>query len=129
MSIHQALINYAKVKRELEHINKKISEQMELSFQNLSEELKAVAGYEDCYWLKLAYAMEDDPSDCGYGYQRVFSNHDDDVEGFLAENCQYALAAHRLIQERKKIKKRFGIAKAVISRMATKFLSESEISE
>lgn len=65
--------------------------------------------------LELAYAMENAPCDSGHGYQRIHSNHDDDVEGYLAELCPHCLAAHKAIEQRKEVRKRFGIAKRRIS--------------
>lgn len=66
-------------------------------------------------WLSLAYEMEPDP-DGGPG-ARHHSNHENDVEGYLADNCQHALRAHHLIQERKAAKKALGIAKRRVTVM------------
>jgi hypothetical protein len=65
--------------------------------------------------LAMAYEMEYTPSDSGYGDEKTFVHHDDDVVGYLEEACPHCLAAHYLVQERKAAKKLFGIAKRRIS--------------
>lgn len=62
--------------------------------------------------LQAGYAMEADPYNHGGHY---YINHDDDVEGYLAETCDHCLKAHQAIQSKKAAKARFGIAKRRIS--------------
>lgn len=75
--------------------------------------------------LKLAYAMEREQSDCGYGFQRYFANHDGDVEGYLAEKCPHCYAAHMAIQERKKARQRLGVAKRRIGALGRAALGDA----
>ncbi|WP_063588678.1 hypothetical protein [Achromobacter ruhlandii] len=50
-------------------------------------------------WLERAYALDhDDDGDRRHAY------HDGDVDAYLAANCQHALRAHQLIQQRKAAK-------------------------
>lgn len=118
MNVEKALINYASIKNDLRQINKRISDQILLSEEStfhLRDKQNIPAN--KSYWLYMAYERESD----GYG-DVYYVNHEDDVEGYLEENCKHALGAHRLIQQRKEIKKRFGIAKSIISRYATRLL-------
>lgn len=50
-------------------------------------------------WLERAYALDHD-DDGG----RSHAYHDGDVDAYLAANCQHALRAHQLIQQRKAAK-------------------------
>ncbi|WDZ97944.1 hypothetical protein Herbaro_09240 [Herbaspirillum sp. WKF16] len=59
--------------------------------------------------LADAYARGSD------GWDEYYLNHDDDVEGFLAETCQHCLQAHHAIQAKKAATKRFGVAKRRIT--------------
>lgn len=72
-------------------------------------------------WLKLAYERDYESDGC-YGRQYYYVNHDDDVEGYLTENCQYALKAHLLIQERKEARKALAVARRRVSVMGRNLL-------
>ncbi len=67
-------------------------------------------------WLKLAYER-DRESDGSYGWVDYYVNHDDDIEGYLAEHCEHSLRAHRLIQERKAARRLVGTASRRVSVM------------
>ncbi|WP_343734581.1 hypothetical protein [Acidovorax sp.] len=72
-------------------------------------------------WLKLAYEQKYAGPYEGWYYV----NHDDDIEGFLAENCPHALRAHRLIQERKPMRQALGAAKRRVSLIANRLAKEA----
>jgi len=72
--------------------------------------------------LKMAYEMATGDSDCGHGYERYFVNHDNDVDGYLKDTCQHCYAAHLAIQERKKAKRAFGIAKRRVTILGNSLL-------
>ncbi|WP_116521039.1 hypothetical protein [Achromobacter insuavis] len=62
-------------------------------------------------WLERAYALDhDDDGDRCHAY------HDGDVDAYLAANCQHAMRAHQLIQQRKAAK----VARASARRWITK---------
>ncbi|OMG89757.1 hypothetical protein [Achromobacter xylosoxidans] len=66
-------------------------------------------------WLERAYALDhDDDGDRRHAY------HDGDVDAYLAANCQHALRAHQLIQQRKAAK----VARASARRWITKLGKE-----
>jgi hypothetical protein len=116
--IKETLINYAILRKEIDAINKRIGKHLYKSWENLPPDTE----YDNVkhYWLSKAYAG---------GYQRdegfMFINHSDDVEGYLEENCLEALAAHRLIQQRKPLKKEFGRAKAKLTKLSFHLLKKS----
>ena len=64
--------------------------------------------------LKLAYEMDKERDGCGR-YEKYFVNHEDDVEGYLLEQCPHCYTAHMAIQERKKARQVLGVAKRRIS--------------
>ncbi|CAO3886250.1 hypothetical protein [Achromobacter mucicolens] len=64
-------------------------------------------------WLERAYALDyDDDGD------RRHAHHDGDVDAYLAANCQHALLAHQLIQQRKQAKKARAIESALLSKLS-----------
>ncbi|CUJ54361.1 hypothetical protein [Achromobacter sp. 2789STDY5608628] len=66
-------------------------------------------------WLERAYALDqDDDGD------RRHAHHEGDVDAYLAANCQHALRAHQLIQQRKAAK----VARASARRWITKLGKE-----
>lgn len=113
---------YAAAHAEIKHIAREIGQafaecdhvqQLAWLKANPGKEIWAAPQFE--HHLKAAYAMDRGPSDSGYGEDRYYANHDDDVEGYLAEVCPHCLAAHLAIQKRKAARKRFGIAKRRIT--------------
>lgn len=72
-------------------------------------------------WLKLAYEQKYAGPYEGWYYV----NHEDDIEGFLAENCHHALRAHQLIQARKPLRKALGTAKRRVSLIANRLAKEA----
>ncbi len=74
-------------------------------------------------WLKLAYEQNYE-SDGNYGRQYYYVNHEDDIEGFLAEKCQHALKAHLLIQERKEARKALAVARRRVAVMGRNLLKK-----
>lgn len=124
-SIEKALINYARLKNEIKELNKQISENITISIDNQPNHAKE---FGKSYWLEMAYKYKREYEGDSCSYECIYQNHDGDVDGYLAENCEFAFNAHLLIKKRKPLKKQLGIAKAVISRMATRLL-EQEIKE
>lgn len=112
-----ACVEYVAAKKEIDRLKGEIGAAIGrcLAAQEASGVRLLDEGNMQASHLKKAYAMEREPSDCGYGYQSYFANHDDDVEGYLAEQCSHCFAAHNLIQLRKKARQRFGAAKRRIS--------------
>ena len=66
-------------------------------------------------WLERAYALDHDEDGARY-----HAPHDGDVNAYLAANCQHALRAHQLIQQRKAAK----VARASARRWITKLGKE-----
>ncbi|QCP82379.1 hypothetical protein D0C27_11005 [Alcaligenes faecalis] len=89
-------------------IGKAISESLSVQYRPYGPEPKD--------WLKLAYERDYESDGC-YGRQYYYVNHDDDIEGYLAGNCEHALKAHQLIQERKEARKALAIARRRVSAM------------
>ena len=123
MNAEAALIEFACKKAAYDALSKGISEALQASHsaqipENLNVWGARIPDIKD--WLKLAYEMEREPAGDGYPSESYFVNHEDDVEGYLAENCQHALRAHRLIQERKVARKALGVARRRVTLMANR---------
>ena len=76
-------------------------------------------------WLKLAYER-DYESDGSYGRQYYYVNHEEDVEGYLAEHCEHALRAHLLIQKRREAKRKVGTMRRRVSLMGRNLIKGME---
>jgi len=109
-----ALIELARAQKRLKEINKQIGEALGLSF-DAAEDRDNWKPVNKNKWLTLAYARTHDPYEGDY-----FTNHEEDVEGYLEENCQHALRAHRLIEERKPLKMALGVAKRRVTLLANR---------
>lgn len=68
-------------------------------------------------WLKLAYERESEFCENTYSREYYYVNHEEDIEGYLAEHCEHALRAHHLIQERKEARRVVGAASRRVSVM------------
>lgn len=127
-----ALIEYAKTKKALTECSRMISvaldnsrKKAEDTFQKdrsgwpvIPKEWAERAGGN--LWLHLAYECQETPYD-----GVMYKNHDNDIEGFLAEKCHHALSAHKLIQDRKKLRHEHGIAKRRLTLLSNKLLSDN----
>lgn len=83
-------------------------------------------GWDDA-WHKenphLAKAYHRTREHYGHGmYDDYFTNHDDDVRGYLQEHCMHALRAHDNIEARKQARKELGIAKRRVTFLANRLL-------
>lgn len=129
MKIEAALIDFSRKKSTYDALSKGISEALQASHSaQIPEDLNVwgarMPDIKD--WLKLAYEMEREPAGDGYPSESYFVNHEDDVEGYLAENCQHALRAHRLIQERKVARKALGVARRRVTLIANRLAKAQE---
>ena len=116
--IEQALIDLSKANKAIKEINKQIGEALAKSHEVASDggDWNPINKNK---WLTLAYERERDL------YESYFANHDDDVEGFLAEHCEHALRAHKLIQDRVPLRKALGIAKRRVTAIANRLCKEA----
>ncbi len=119
--LERALVEQVKALGEVNRLSKLIGIQIILSF----EAQPVACGEEPKAWLKLACEAEWGPSDSDYGDKRYHVNHEDDIDGYLAEHCQYALQAHLLIQERKEARKLLAIARRCVSIMGRSLLKQA----
>lgn len=124
MSLEEAVVELVKAQDAVKCLTKQIVAAMD---ESINAQVSAESGnpYEPVDWLKLAWAMEWEPADCGYGRQRYFVNHDDDVLGYLEQNCPHALRAHLLIQDRKAARRVLGAAKRRVSVMGRALLKKA----
>ena len=129
-----ALLALAKAQRDHHAINRQIGEALSASHLAAQDTWPKESGYAPVPpeewkggakngWLVLAYEVKREHYGSGV-FDSYFANHDEDVEGYLAENCQHALRAHQLIQERKPIRKALGIAKRRVTFLANQLLKE-----
>lgn len=65
----------------------------------------------------LAIAYEPATEEGPYSNYKTYLN-DYEVTELLTEQCQHCLAAHKLVQERKKLRLRLGVAKAAITKLS-----------
>lgn len=115
-----ACIEYSKASSEVKRLGRVIGEALSACY---SAQLEAWQKDHPDSWmapphvehLKLAYEMDQERID--FGYEKYFVHHEDDVEGYLQEQCPHCYAAHLAIQERKKARQLFGIAKRRVSFM------------
>ena len=128
-----ALIDLALKTKYLASVNKQIANNLRYSYQSAEDkfdkdwngwpvepqEWRDLGGKN--LWLHRAYKIEREHYGSGM-YDEYYAYHDDDVEGYLAENCRFALAAHQLIQERKEAKKALGIAKRRVTFLENRLL-------
>lgn len=120
-TLEQALIDFVRAKDEVRRITLEIRDWLGSRRQiTISEVFYEDTRKEPAEWLKEAYEMEFD------GYDQYYANHDDDIEGFLAENCIRALNAHHLIQERKEARKRLAVTRRRISLLGRNLLKKQE---
>ena len=117
--IESALVELVKANLRIKEFNKLIAHEFFKSWE-ASEDRDSWKPANKNKWLVLAYQME-----YSWDEGHYFSNHEDDVEGFLEGNCIYALKAHQLIQERKPLKKALGIAKRRVSFIANRLYKEA----
>lgn len=119
--LESALVEQVKALDEVNRLSRLIGTEIARSY-----DAQAVPyGKEPTDWLKLAYER-DYESDGSYGRQYFYVNHEEDVEGYLAENCRYALQAHLLIQERKEARRLLGIARRRVSFMGRNLLKKED---
>lgn len=117
--IESALVELVKANLRVKEINKLIGDALQRS-ADAADDHGSWNPINKNKWLLLAYKRESDQ------YESYFANHEDDVEGFLEANCVHALQAHRLIQERKPLRKAAGIAKRRVSFLANRLHKESK---
>ena len=120
-TLEEAVIALVQAQNEVRCLGRAISDALNDSY---AAQTKNGGEYTD--WLKLAYEHDyegdGEYSDTAFEY----INHDDDVEGYLAEHCPHALRAHHLIQERKEARKRLGIARRRLSVMGKALIKKQE---
>jgi len=119
-TLEEAVIDLVRAQDEVRRLGKGIGQALGNSY-----DAQTAHGGEYVEYLKLAYEIERDYDGCGR-MDAYFANHDDDVEGYLAEHCPHALRAHHLIQERKEARKRLGIARRRISVMGKTLIKKQE---
>lgn len=127
-----ALIEYARTKRALKECNASIAHALENSYKAAEATWpKDRSGWpvipdewrqagDKNLWLLLAYEREHSVYEGDF-----YVNHDDDLEGFLAQKCQEALMAHKMIKIRKKLRKDHGIAKRRLTVLGNKLLKNT----
>jgi hypothetical protein len=126
--VELALVELARLNKQIKYINSLISEQILLSMENEPPNASALSGHKcdgKSYWLYMAYWLSMDGDGPYSQRDYYYENHEGDVEGYLAEHCQHALKAHLLIQERKVIRKQLGIAKRRVTFFANRLLAET----
>lgn len=109
-----ALIEWARAKEAVRSIDKQIGDALSESAM-AAPDADTWKPLNKNKWLTLAYERAYEGPYDGYYYV----NHEEDVEGFLAENCKHALRAHELIQQRKPLRAALGVAKRRLSLLAT----------
>ena len=120
MTKHEAaLLSLAKTKLAVAEINKLIADALSESREAAYLKGDPWEGMKN-KWLELAYERTYDPYEGCYYY----ANHDDGVEGFLAERCPHALLAHQLIQQRKPLIKARGMARARVTLLGNQLLKQ-----
>ena len=119
--VQLALVDLARAKAAVAAMDKKIGEALAASMANFTEEECAQHDGKN-KWLKLAYQQ----SYAGPYEGWYYTNHEDDIEGYLAENCEHALLAHQLIQQRKPLRKALGTAKRRVSLLATNLAKKAK---
>ncbi|WP_368655444.1 hypothetical protein ABRY94_11975 [Castellaniella ginsengisoli] len=110
--LEQAVIALVQAQDEVKRLGKEIGAAI-----CRSEEAQGEMIYpkEPTNWLKLAYQREREAADNGYGWEYYYVNHDDDIEGYLAEHSPHALQAHLLIQQRREARRVVGAARRRVS--------------
>ncbi|MGB6103634.1 MAG: hypothetical protein WBF88_07270 [Pusillimonas sp.] len=119
-TIEEAVIELVRAQDEVRRLSKGIGQALGNSY-----DAQTANGGEYVEYLKLAYEIERDYDGCGR-MDVSFANHDDDVEGYLAEHCQHSLRAHHLIQKRKEARKRLSIARRRITVMGKTLIKKQE---
>ena len=131
-----ALLELAKASNAAKHVNQEIGAELALSYVEAEKTWPREIGYNPVPpkewesggkngWLVLAYQIEREHYGSGV-FDTYYANHDDDVEGFLAEKCKHALRAHQLIQQRKQLRKNLGVAKRRVTFLGNKLLEASQ---
>ena len=112
-----ACIEYAEASAELRQAKKAVGDHLGACLRVRAEEFEQANPdmvFQDetmkSPHLTAAYAMEDDPDGWPF-YARIHTNHDGDVEDYLATVCPHCLEAHRAIEAKRAAAKRLGIAK------------------
>jgi len=100
------LLELAIRKRELDEISSLIGKNIGLSKESTGKE-----------YLNLAYSHDYKENEDG-DTVIVYSHHNGNIEEYLSNHCQYALEAHRLVQEKQEAKKRLGVAKARVDKLS-----------
>lgn len=118
-TIEDAVIALIEAQNNVRRLGRAIGEAMQASYETQTSN---GGTYTD--WLEAAYKREHENN--GYTDAVYYVNHDDDVEGYLAEHCSHALRAHNLIQERKAARKQLGICRRRISVMGAALLRARE---
>lgn len=110
--LEEALVKWIRARDAVNAISKQIGSALYDSLEAMTYDQRE--NMKRNHWLELAYERKYEGPYEGWYYV----NHEDDVEGFLAENCKHALLAHRLIQQRKPLLVALGVAKRRVSVMA-----------
>ena len=110
--LEEALVEWIRARDVVAAINKKIGQALCDSLEAMTDDQRE--NMKRNHWLELAYERKYAGPYEGWYYV----HHEDDVEGFLAENCKHALLAHQLIQQRKPLRAALGVAKRRVSVMA-----------
>lgn len=111
--LEEALVEWVRAKDAVRDINKQIGDALSESAM-AAPDADTWKPINKNKWLTLAYDQAYEGPYDGYYYV----NHEEDVEGFLSENCKHALRAHELIQQRKPLRAALGVAKRRVSVMA-----------
>lgn len=115
-SIEQrALIELSHAQHRMRALNRRISDELNASLGAMIEKGEPTPLSSKNKWLEQAYSGTHTHDD---GW--VFTHHDNDVEGFLAEHCEHALRAHVLIKERAKERQSLGVAKRRVTLIANR---------
>jgi hypothetical protein len=126
-SLEIAVIELVRAQDEVRRLGKEIGDAL-----CKSEEAQVASrqlGKQPTNWLKLAYERESEYCHNTYTRHYWYVNHDDDIEGYLAEHCEHALRAHILILERKEARRQVGMARrrvSLIGRNLTKALEKQQ---
>lgn len=105
--------NLALARAAVEDLTKKIGQEL--------AKCQGVSGADnEITHLKIAYQPELSESQ----YRRYDYMDEDELVLFLEESCQHCLNAHRLIQERKRARKRYGSAKSVVTKIGREACGE-----
>lgn len=122
-SLETAVIELVRAQDEVRRLGKEIGEAL-----CKSEEAQGQVpfGGKSVNWLKMAYERDSEYCHNTYSREYWYVNHDDDIEGYLAEHCEHALRAHLLILERKEARRRVGMVRRRISLMGRNLIKASE---